>query len=122
MTGLALELHSFWSWVPAADYLSNPEFSLSRQLIRNTLPINDVTFRWGEAVCHQCDLDLEETALHAFYNCPQVQTFWDYVDELTACITPNWLVSINLTYALPPFSGVKRTVFFMLLAVARIVV
>lgn len=76
--------------------------------------------------CHLCDLGLEEIALHAFYHCPQVHRFWDYVGELTARFTPDQLVSINLTYicdnVLFLFSRVKSMVFFTLLPVARMVV
>lgn len=65
------ESHSFSSWAPAADYLSNSEFSLTWQ------SLNDVVFRMGWAElpdCHRCKLGLEEMAL-----CP----FWDYISVLT---------------------------------------
>ena len=123
------ELRSFWSWAPAADYLSNSEFSLSWRLIRDVLPLNDKLSKWGLANspnCHRCDLDSEETASHAFYHCPQVSPFWEFVGELTARIVPDKIVPMVPAFVLsnvsPPFSGVKRMVFFSLLAVARMVV
>lgn len=71
--------------------------------------------------CQQCDIGLEERAVHAFFHYPQVRRFWDHVGEFTACIYPEHLVPINLAYVCdnmsPPWSGVKRIVFLTLLAV-----
>lgn len=95
------ELHSFWTWVPAANYLSSSEFALTWQLIRNGLSLNDVAFRdaWADMTdCHRCQLGLEKTTARAFYHCPQVRLFWDYFSELTARIDPEHLVSADLAY------------------------
>lgn len=35
------EFRSFWYWTPAADYLSNSEFSLTWRLVQNRLSLND---------------------------------------------------------------------------------
>lgn len=76
--------------------------------------------------CYQRDLDLEETAFHAYYPCPQARPFWDYVGKLTAHIALNQLVLIDLTYECdnvqPLYSWVKQMVFLTLLAMARLVI
>lgn len=92
------ELCSFWSWVPAADYVSNPEFSLTRQLFQNRVPLNDVDFREGLPDCHRSDLGLEQTASHDVYRRARVSPFLDYFGESTARITFEKLVLIDLAY------------------------
>lgn len=91
------ELRFFWSWRPAAYYLSDSEFSLICQVIRNVLSLNDMTFRWGGAElleCHKCYLVLQERASP----CPQLRPFWEYVGMLTACIDPNELGLLDLAF------------------------
>lgn len=46
---------------------------------------------------HRCDSGIE-TAVHAFFHCPQVHPFWDHVGELTVRIDPEHLMSIDLAY------------------------
>lgn len=99
------EFHSFWSCVPAADYLSKHEFSLTWQLARNRLPLNNMAFIWGLTDlpdCEWCGRGLEEMAF----------PLWNHhVSELTARITPKKLVLIDCAYVLPLYSGVKWMVF-----------
>lgn len=76
--------------------------------------------------CHRCDLGLEENSSHAFYYCPPVRFFWDYVGELSARIAPEKIVFNDLAYSYdnvsPPYSVVKCMVFLKLLALARMVI
>lgn len=95
------ELRSFWSWESAANYLSNPELSLSCRLSRNALLLNDVDFKAileDMSDCQRCEHGLKETSEHTFFYCPLVRSFWDQVGELTARIEPEHHVSIDLTY------------------------
>lgn len=68
--------------------------------------------------CHPCDLGLEETTMPAFYDCPLMRAFRDYIGELTACIDPEHIVSIDLTHVCDNVSstwyGLKRMVFMTL--------
>lgn len=96
---LADELHSFWSWEPAANYLSNLEFSLSCRLVRNALL--DVGFKAileDISDCQRYEHGLKETAEHTFFYCPLVRPFWGQFGELTARIEPEHHVSIDLAY------------------------
>lgn len=97
----ATELRYFTFWAPASNDLINLKFSLTWHLIKNGLSLNDVRFRLGWADkpdCHRCDLGLEETSAHTFYQYLQVHPFWNPV-ELTVRFDPKHLVSIDLASA-----------------------
>ena len=70
----------------------------------------------------RCGSGLEEIALHAFYYCERVRSFWSHVKEWMARISPRELVLLNFGYVVdnvdPPFQGEKRVI----LAVARMVI
>ena len=76
--------------------------------------------------CPCCGSGLEETALHAFYNCEHVRPFWSHVEEWTARISPRELVILDFGYVVDnvnlPFQGEQRVVFLVILAVARMVI
>ena len=125
----AEEIRSEWNWAPGSGFLSNSEFSLTWRLARNALALNDWAYRACIADmpdCPRCASGLEETALHAFYYCERVRPFWSHVEEWTARISPRELVLLDVGYVVdnvnPPYRGEKRMVFFVILAVARMVI
>ena len=66
------EVRSQLNWAPGSSFSKNSEFSLTWRLSPNTLALNDWAFRAGLADTPDCPRSvtgLEETALHAFYNC-----------------------------------------------------
>ena len=66
-------------WAPDSSFLNNSDFSLTRRLARNALPLLGLNFRAGLADmsdCARCGTGLEETAEHAFYNSERVRPFW----------------------------------------------
>ena len=118
----AEEIHSHWNWVPGFSFLNNSEFSLTRRLAQNPLPLLSLNFRVGIDMpdCACCGSGLEEMAEHTFYCCDRVHPFWDHVREWTAHIE-----LLNVGYivdVLPPFQGEKCVVFLVILAVARMVI
>ena len=125
----AEEIRSEWNWAPGSGFLSNSEFSLTWRLARNALALNDWAYRACIADmpdCPRCGSGLEETALHAFYYCERVRPFWSHVEEWTARISPRELVLLDVGYVVdnvnPPYRGEKRMVFFVIVAVARMVI
>ena len=124
----AEEIRSQWNWAPGSGFLNN-EFSLTWQLARNVLALNNWAYRACLADmpdCTHCASGLEETALHAFYYCEWVRPFWSHVEEWTARISPRELVPLDVGYIVdnvsPSFRGEKRMVFLVILAVARMVI
>ena len=70
------KVHSQWNWAPV--------FLLTWWLSRNALPLVDWAFKAGLADMPdglRCGSGFEETALHAFYYCEQVRTFWSHFGE-----------------------------------------
>ena len=66
------EVRSHWDWAPCLSFLNNSEFSLTRQLAQNALPLFSLNYRAflvDMPDCPRCGNGLEETAKHAFYNC-----------------------------------------------------
>ena len=123
------EIRSHWNWAPGSSFLNNSEFSLTRWLARNALPLLGLDFRAGLAHmpdCAHCSRGLEETAEDDFYYCERVRSFWDHVGEWTARIEPKQLVLLDVGYVadnvLPPFQGEKCEMFLAILAVARMVI
>ena len=123
------EIRSHWNWAPGSSFLNNSEFSLTRRLARNALPLLGMNLRAGLADmpdCPHCACGLEETDEHAFYYFEWFRPFWDHVGEWTARIEPKQLVLFDIGYVvdnvLPPFQGEKRVVFLTILAVARMVI
>ena len=124
----AEEIRYQWKWAPGSSFLNNSEFSLTRWLARNALPLLGLDFRAGLADlpdCAPCGSGLEETAKHAFYYCERVRPLWDHVGEWTARIEPKQLVLLDVGYVvdnvLPPFQDEKCVVFLAILAVAQMV-
>ena len=124
----AEEIRSQWNWAPGSVFLNN-EFSLTWRLARNALALNDWAYRACLADmpdCACCGSGLEETALHAFYNCERVRPLWSHVEEWTAGISPRELAPLDVGYVVdnvsPPFQGEKCVVFLVILAVARMVI
>ena len=62
------EICSQWNWAPGSGFLNISEFSLTRRLARNALPLVDWAFMPD---CLHCGSGQEEMALHAFYFCKQ---------------------------------------------------
>ena len=125
----AVEIRSQWNWASGSGFLNNSKFSLTWRLARNALAPNDWVYRACLADmpdCARCSSGLEETALHAFYHCEWVCTFWSHVEEWTTRISPRELVSLDVGYVMnnvsSPFQGEKRVVFLVILAVARMVI
>ena len=123
------EIRSQWNWAPGSGFLKNSEFSLTWQLVRNALALNDWAYRACLADipdCPRCGRGLEETALHAFYNCERIRPFWSHVEEWTVRISPRELVVLDVGYVLDNvdslFQGKKRVVFLVILAMARMVI
>ena len=69
--------------------------------------------------CPCCSRKLKETAEHVFYHCVRVHWFWDNSASQTVSASQRWLRRDNLD---PPWTGVKRWVFFAILAIARMVI
>ena len=119
-----------WNWAPGTDYLTNGEFSLTWRLIRNALHLNDVGYKAGIVDmpdCPRCDSGLEETVQHAFFHCRKVRPLWNYVNEVTARLdSEQHRLDLDAGFVvdntMPPWTGLKRTVFQALMAVARMVV
>ena len=87
------DICSQWNWVPGSGFLNNSKFSLTWRLARNALPLTDRAFKSGFAYVSdflRCASGQEETALHAFYYCEWVRSFWSHVGEWTAHID-GWL-------------------------------
>ena len=125
----AEEIRSHWNWAPGSSFLNNSEFSLTRRLAWNALPLLGLNYKAGLADmpdCARCASGLEETAEHAFYYCQRVRPFWVHVEDWTARIEPKQLVLLDVGYVvdnvLPSFQGEKRVVFLAILAVARMVI
>ena len=123
------EIRSQWNWAPGSSFLNNSEFSLTWRLARNALALRDRAYRaclTDSFDCPRCSSGLEETALHAFYDCERVRPFWNHVEEWTARISPKQLVLLGVGYVInnvvPPYKGEKRVVFLAILAVARMVI
>ncbi len=80
---------------------------------------------WSIIINH---LDMTKVSARyiAFYYCEQVRLFWSHVEEWTARISPRELVLLDVGYVVdnvnPPHRGEKRMVFFVILAVARMVI
>ena len=76
--------------------------------------------------CPRCSSGVEETALHAFYYCERVRSFWSHVEDWTARISPQQLVLLDVGYVIdnivPPYKGEKRVVFLAILTVAWMVI
>lgn len=115
------DLHSFWFWASAFDYLSKPKFSLSWRLAPNALPLLDVCFKVvlsDMPDCHRCDPVLEETA---FFHSPLGTCQW--VDSSyrfrTACV--HW-TRVLVRPCVDPWPVVKRLAFIRQLSVTRMVV
>ena len=71
------------------------------RLARNALPLADVDFEACTAEmfdCVRCSRGLEETSVCAFYNCKQVQMFWDYVEYVKVHIDPKLSVLFDADY------------------------
>ena len=124
-----LEIRSQWNWAPGSSFLNNSEFSLTWRLAWNALALRDWVYRACLADmsdCPRCSSGLEETALHAFYYCERVRSFWSHVVEWTARIRPRQLVLLDVGYVIdnvvPPYKGEKRVVFLAILAVTRKVI
>ena len=123
------ELFSLWNWAPGSEFLNNSEFSLTWRLVRNALPLRDLSFKVGAVDCPdcpRCDSGEEETASHAFFHCRKVRLLWSYVEEVTARLRPDRRILLDVAYVCdnmaPPLLGVKRMVFRAVLAVARMVI
>ena len=120
-----VEDRSPWNWARGSGFLNNSGFSLTRQLARNALALNDWAYRaciTDMPDCPRCGSDLEETASHVFYYCKRVHPFWSHVKEWTARISPRELVLLDIGYVDLPFQCEKRVVFLVILAVARMVI
>ena len=118
----AEETRSHWNWAPGLSYLNHSEFSLTRWLARNALPLLGLNFKADLADmpdCARCGSGLEERAELALYYCEWARTFWDHVGEWTARIEPKQLVLLDVGYGtdnvLSPFQGEKRVVFLTIL-------
>ena len=118
-----------WNCVPGFSFLNNSEFSLAWRLARNTLPLNDWTFRACLADITdrpRCGSVLEETALNVFYYCERVRPFWSHIGEWTARVSPKQLVLLDVSYVVDnvvaPYQGQKHVVFLVILAVAWMVI
>ena len=65
-------------------------------------------------------------ALHAFYNCEWIRSFWSHIREWTAHIDPKQLELLNVGYVVdnvvPPWKSDKHVVFLVILIVTRIVI
>ena len=95
----AEEIRSQWNWAPGSGFLNNFEFSLTWQLARNVLSLNDWAYRACLADmsdCARCASGLEETALHAFYYCKRVRPFWSHVEEWRLTSVPESLCRSTL--------------------------
>lgn len=100
-------------WVPEANYLSNLEFSLSWQLARNTLPVNNVKFKTDvvdRPDCHRCVRefwgDERVSLLPLSTDASVLGPCW----QLTDRIDPEHLLPIDLAYvcgkeSLPWYGG-----------------
>ena len=123
------EIRSQWNWAPGSSFLNNSEFSITWQLARNALTLNDWAYRAFLAVmldCPRCSSALEEAALHAFSYCERVRPFWRHAEEWTARIIPKQLVlfvvGCDIDNVVRPYKGKKRVEFLAILAVARMVI
>lgn len=111
------------------NYINSLKFLVTYRLIQNGLSINGVVLRTGWADMtgyHRCDHTLVEINVHVIYHCTQVHIFCDYIDEMTARIDPEQLVSIHLAYVCDnislPCSGMRLWVFLTMLDVAKMLV
>ena len=112
------EICSQWNWAPGSSFLNNSKFSLTWRLARNALALNDWAYRACLADmpdCPRCGSDQVETALHAFFYCERVRSFWSYIEESTARISPRQLVLFDVGYVMdnvgPLFQGEKLWCF-----------
>ena len=97
----AEEIRSLWNWAPGSGFLNHSEFSLTWRLARNAVALNDWAYRACLADmpdCVHCGIVLEETALHAFYYCERVNSFWSHVEEWKVHISPRELVPLDVGY------------------------
>ena len=98
------EARPHWNWAPGSAFLNNFEFSLTRRIARNALPLFGLNYKAGLTDMPDCPRwgkGLEEATEHAFYYCERDRPFWNHVGE--------W------------FQGEKHAVFFAIQAVTRMV-
>ena len=107
---------------PGSGFLNNSEFLLTRWFVQNALPLNEWAFRVSMADmpdCPHCGSGLEETALHAFYNCEQFHQFWSgQPTSIPNSLCCSMLVMLWTMLIL----HIKGVVFLTILAVARMVI
>ena len=64
------EIRSQWIQAPVSGFLNHSEFSLTKRLTPNALPLADCEFKASltdKSDCLRCGSGQEETDLHVFY-------------------------------------------------------
>ena len=123
-------VRSRWRLASGKECLSLAELSITWRVAWHGLPLNyklcHISATQISPYCFRCDMREKETEAHAFLLCPKIQPLIAYVEETIAYMDPHQRHVLDAPYvidnAAPPGPKSKRTLFWQILAVARLLI